>query len=568
LRAIYRYYRQAFGPFAQGPAAIIARYGDECAFSVDALGLRPLWFGETDKEFFFSSEKGVVPLDLLCSDPRPMSPGEKMSVRVSRGQGVQVLDYPAVQQRLLKLARRRFGTFEQVEAALEPPEPKRMAGRLEDWKLGRLEVWKAGPEASDAPEPNYPAIQSTNLPTYQSTNLPIYQLPDLDRWLAALGWAREDREWIQSLAQTGQEPIGSLGYDGPLAALATERQNVADYFKEAVAVVTNPAIDRERETEHFSTQSVIGPRPGLTADGLRTPGRLILDCPLIVGGHPGEPMLPDTLYDDMAHQLGTQSLERVVASFGQAAVAWLPTVTRPGETTPEALSRLAEAAVEAVRAGAELVLLDDGPSFSAGCGWIDPHLAVAVVDRALRTDGGPQTDDSGRQSSVVGRNLRRQAGLVLRSGAIRNLHDIVMALGLGADAVAPYMLLEAAVDPGRQLILTDRATRLLNVVGALRVGLEKVASAMGIHELRGYGRIFASIGLSRPIAEAMGVANYAGSDQRGLTWSDLDAGVVACAAMIAGEVEPKLTRVQHFYPKIWKVAGEVGRGQADGRAFE
>ena len=45
-----------------------------------------------------------------------------------------------------------------------------------------------------------------------------------------------------------------------------------------------------------------------------------------------------------------------------------------------------------------------------------------------------------------------------------------MALGLGADAVAPYMLLEVAVDPGRQLILTDRAKRLTQTVGALRTG--------------------------------------------------------------------------------------------------
>src|ERR1700752_1096460 len=54
LQAVYKYYRQAFGPYAQGPAGIISRYGDECVFSVDALGLRPLWFGDTEKEYFFS----------------------------------------------------------------------------------------------------------------------------------------------------------------------------------------------------------------------------------------------------------------------------------------------------------------------------------------------------------------------------------------------------------------------------------------------------------------------------------------------------------------------------------
>ena len=61
LQNLYVFLRQAFGPFAQGPAGIISRYGDECVFSVDALGLRPLWFGAMENDYFFSSEKGLVP---------------------------------------------------------------------------------------------------------------------------------------------------------------------------------------------------------------------------------------------------------------------------------------------------------------------------------------------------------------------------------------------------------------------------------------------------------------------------------------------------------------------------
>ena len=57
------FFRQLWGPFSQGPAAIVSRYGDECVFGVDAMGLRPLWFGETEKEYFFSSEKGVIPIE-------------------------------------------------------------------------------------------------------------------------------------------------------------------------------------------------------------------------------------------------------------------------------------------------------------------------------------------------------------------------------------------------------------------------------------------------------------------------------------------------------------------------
>src|SRR5207244_2393236 len=81
---------------------------------------------------------------------------------------------------------------------------------------------------------------------------------------------RDDVKLCQQMASNGAEPIGSLGYDGPLAALSPERQNLADYFKETVAVVTNPAIDREREIEHFSTRAVFGRRPSLHAPATDT----------------------------------------------------------------------------------------------------------------------------------------------------------------------------------------------------------------------------------------------------------------------------------------------------------
>ena len=88
-----------------------------------------------------------------------------------------------------------------------------------------------------------------------------------DRVLAGFGWQRDDVKLVQQMASNGAEPIGSLGYDGPLAALSPERQNLADYFKETVAVVTNPAIDREREIEHFSTRAVFGRRPSIDDAG-------------------------------------------------------------------------------------------------------------------------------------------------------------------------------------------------------------------------------------------------------------------------------------------------------------
>src|SRR5690606_8388344 len=96
IHTLYEGVRRAFGPFAQGPAAVAARMGDQCVFSVDALGLRPLWFGETEKEYFASSERGVYPLDMMSSDPKPLAPGEKIALIIKPGRSIEVLDYPAI----------------------------------------------------------------------------------------------------------------------------------------------------------------------------------------------------------------------------------------------------------------------------------------------------------------------------------------------------------------------------------------------------------------------------------------------------------------------------------------
>ncbi|HKA67476.1 MAG TPA: hypothetical protein VKG03_06170, partial [Solirubrobacterales bacterium] len=84
LHRFYMYLHQAMGPFAQGPVALIARHADECVFSADALGLRPLWQVETEDDYVFSSEPGVVSVHSMVSEPKPLAPGEKALVLVDR----------------------------------------------------------------------------------------------------------------------------------------------------------------------------------------------------------------------------------------------------------------------------------------------------------------------------------------------------------------------------------------------------------------------------------------------------------------------------------------------------
>ena len=72
---------KAWGHFAQGPAGIISRFGDEAVFSVDALGLRPLWMLETESSYLFSSEPGIIPSSEYVNDPKPLAPGEKVGFK-------------------------------------------------------------------------------------------------------------------------------------------------------------------------------------------------------------------------------------------------------------------------------------------------------------------------------------------------------------------------------------------------------------------------------------------------------------------------------------------------------
>ena len=580
LQSLYTFYRHAFGPYAQGPAAMVTRYADECVVSVDALGLRPLWSGETEKEFFFSSEQGAVPLEVMVGDPKPLAPGEKMALRVMRGQGVELLEYPAMQQRLLHLSRLRYGGGEedqvQHEAVREAYSQPGQDVRMSSWALAGasasaavvtqpiLDMAANAPLAWPSPE-DLMGVRATSSENGNSIDDKAIawgpeSLPqETDRWLAAFGWYRDDVKMLDQLAETANEVIGSLGYDGPLAALSRERRNLADYFKESVAVVTNPSIDREREMEHFSLQTVIGPRPHLTTGPQASRASRTVGTPILFGGQPGEPLLSKDEERAIAASVNGMRIEDALDCFDpdQLLRCQLSTVSQREEGIPEALKRIAHEAIEAVRRGTQVLLIDDSDMALEDHLWLDPHLVVAVIDHSLRTTfantGGGQRSHS----------LRRDVGIILRSGSLRNLHDLILALGLGADAVNPYILLRlAAVGERGNADPKSYASRIANVVSALDKGLEKVISTVGCHELRGYGRLFASIGLAAEVAERFEMVNYCGSARTGLGWTDLIRDAEERAEILQGMRSAQLSRTYHFFPKIWKLAGKIATKQA------
>jgi len=516
--------RAAFGPFAQGPAAFLARLGDQCFFGVDAMGLRPLWYVETDELHVFGSERGFIPLERYVRDPRPLGPGEHAALeRAGAGMEWRLLDEAALRERFVALRARR--------SAL-------VAG-----DRGRSET--GGPVAVAAPTP---ALRARHAARF-AVGVPPDEVEDVairrEQQFAALGYDPDDLKQAAFMEQTGNELIGSLGYDGPLAALSSRRVNLADLLQETVAVVTNPAIDREREIEHFSTRAVVGPRPAIDGADRRRPW-IELRVPILLGGHSPESAIALEDLRPVARGLGTWLVEDLAAELARESrrAAVVLEADRDWEEHPrDALARLGADACRGVRAGARVVVVADHAVHEEGRAWIDPLLVVAAAHHALLAQ--PSTNGS----------LRREAALFVSAGSLRNLHDLVVALGLGADAVNPYLLLEHA-------IATGDPDALPNLVEALRKGIEKVCSTLGIHELRGYGRAFSAVGLTTELARFLGVRTFAGGETAGFGWEMIDRDGFDRATLLRERTPARLEPAFRLYPRVWKAALAVANGEA------
>ncbi|WP_217924051.1 glutamate synthase-related protein [Miltoncostaea oceani] len=508
LQDLYVHYREALGPYAQGPVGLACRAADEMVFAVDAMGLRPLWWIETEDMYVVSSEPGIVPVTDLTRDPAPLAPGEKVALLSGEDGVPRVLDYWEVQREVYQRAKGR--------GALPTAETRaRLAGGLD-------------PVAVEE---------------YPDDDLEAPELP-LETLLASAGWIESDKQQLQFHADRGAEPIGSLGWDGPLGPFTPVPMPLSDYLQETVAVVTNPAIDREREVEHFSTRVVLGRRPPIEGVEPEPPQRCELRMPLILGGmRPGAATLSLPEMRRVAVSQGVACMEDVLAAWDWRA-ARLPLHFPQDGSVRAHLEHLAEAAVAAVADGAELIVLNDlgaGPDERV----CDPHLALSAVDKALRE---ARKED--------GSSYRRDASLVLQAAGIRNVHDVMVALGFGAQALCPYALMEKAMDGSPEPFAA--ATHVLE---GLQKGMEKVLSTLGIHELRGYGRLVSAIGVSPEVLDLLAIPGFCASEGRGLGLEDLDALAEQGRQIRAGEESPSKVKLPRMYPKVWKALSRVATSE-------
>ena len=470
-------------------------------------------------------------------------------MKVNTGQPIQVMDYPAIQQYV-------YGRYRDRQP----------------YELTASNIWRSGlPESSTPPGSSYPMrpgsngggqmqMQAAPVAVLERTAEAENTAPALP-WadspvkvnaavMSGFGWERYHVEIVKALSETGKEQIGSLGWDGPLAAISNTRANLADFFKETIAVVTNPSIDREREQAQFSSQVLIGCRPEIAAGREEDATLIRLEIPLLLEAIPEFDDVD--CIRDIATKHGTMLLQDLANIF-QGKVAFF-SMGCPMDTKVDlAVESLQQRAVDAVLEGAQCIILDDSRIATGDELYIDPLLAIAAVDKALR-----QAD--------LKPNLRRRVGLVVRTGALRDLHDLAICLSLGANAILPYSMYAVALGTAprgsRKPLVTEQVEASLNnAVKAIHAGLQKITSTIGCHELRGYGHSFSSIGLSQKIADLLGTPNYFGSAGRGLTWTSLYDDAQERAQEFRGEVRARLKNPDRFYPKMWKKAEAVAHGE-------
>ncbi len=521
LREVYEFFRWFFSCSAQGPAAVLARNGDTCVGSVDALGLRPLWFGESDYNYFLSSEKGVVDIEHNMTDPRPLAPGEKIALVGGRGKRAEALDYGTIQQRLVKL----FSSKNRIKKYLNS-------------------LYSGIPVEGKNTNKIKSSVTSSQF-LRKDFSVEVYHDPGL---LAAFGWNNYDLMIRQKVARNGREVIGSMGHTGPLASFVPDSlPNISDYCKENVAVVTNPAIDREREYEHFSTRVVLGSRPDIRGERIIPPLGLELDTPLLLGAQAFSGVIATKSCREICEKHSTILFEDVVDFFtcqnrDPGLVKFVDATYMPAEGLTARLEVLAAEVEKAVKEGAVLIIFDDSKSFTCSKVFIDPAILVAYLHEFMINAG-----------------IRREVSLIVQSAAIRNLHDLMLVTGLGADAINPYLLWHISCKYAGEN--QDAAKVIDNTFSVLQKGIEKVMSTMGIHELCGYGRIFSSIGLQSDLAAIMRIPNFCPSDKGGLSIAGLDAIALQRYSKAVSDEVNAVYKEPARNPKVGRIIRNVAVGK-------
>ncbi|MGC9224212.1 MAG: glutamate synthase large subunit [Terracidiphilus sp.] len=424
-RAFYEYHASLMEPW-DGPAAIAFTDGKVIGATLDRNGLRPGRYIVTkDDLVVLASEAGVieVPPEDIVKKGR-LQPGRMFLVDTV---GQRIVSDAEIKKNLA--ARKPYGEWlQQQQIKIDAlPEPARTIA--------------SNPET-------------------------------LQRRQRACGYSEEDlRILLAPMAINGQEPIGSMGTDVPLACLSDRPQPLFNYFKQLFAQVTNPPIDPIREELVMSLISYIGTERNILDEAPENCHTLKLPHPILTNRD-------------------LEKLRRV--SSGDLLATTLPTLFRAedGERGLKiALEELSARASHAVNSGYTLLILSDrgvDPTYAP----IPSLLAMAAVHNRL-----------------VKEETRTQVALIIESGEPREVMHFALLIGYGASAINPYLAIETIHDLKRRGLLPDNISAEAaekNFVKAIDKGLLKTFSKMGISTLQSYrgAQVFEAVGLNKALIDA------------------------------------------------------------------
>ncbi|AWW73384.1 glutamate synthase large subunit [Erythrobacter sp. KY5] len=423
LRAFYEYHAALMEPW-DGPAAVCFTDGRQIGATLDRNGLRPARFCVTKDDIVcLASESGVLPF------------AEEDIVRKWRLQPGKML--------LIDLEQGRIIEDDELKAELAGAEP--YTEWLDQAQVRLGDVSEIEPELSELPE------ETTTLLQRQQ----------------AFGYTQEDiARFLEPMAVKGDDPVGSMGTDTPIAVLSNKARLLYDYFKQNFAQVTNPPIDPIREELVMSLLSMIGPRPNLLGHDAGTHKRLEVDQPILTN-------------DDLAK---IRSVEAVMDGAFRCETIDITWDAEAGvEGIELALREMCWAATEAVLQDHNILVLSDRAQ-DEGRVPMPALLATAAVHHHLVRQG-----------------LRMQTGLVVETGEAREVHHFCVLAGYGAEAINPYVAFETLEDIRRRKhpgATTDAVQQ--NYIKAIGKGIRKVMSKMGISTYQSYcgAQIFDAVGLA------------------------------------------------------------------------
>ena len=424
VKAFYEYHASLMEAW-DGPAAVCFTDGRMIGAKLDRNGLRPGRFVVTNRGLvIMASEAGVLPID--PEEVRfkgRLEPGRMLLVDTEKG---------------------RIIPDEEIKKRLAARQPYAKWLKENQITLKHL----ADP----------PRVQATDHPTILMRQ-------------RAFGYTDEDLKTIMiPMATQGEEPVGSMGTDTPLACLSDKPQLLFNYFKQMFAQVTNPAIDPIREDLVMSLYDYIGREGNILEE---TPQL----CHTLKKRHP------------IVTNWNLEKLRRV--SWGDFLATTLPMLFRVdgGEKRlAEAVDSLCRRASLAIKSGYTLLILSDR--------GVDEEYAPIPTLLAL----------SAVHNHLVREKTRGQVALIVETGKPREVMHFALLVGYGASAINPYLAIETLEDLHAKGYFPAEYTFqkvLKNYIKAVDKGLLKVLSKMGISTLQSYcgAQIFEAIGLNKSVVE-------------------------------------------------------------------